>query len=93
MTVAPKLSVIPCEAIAKVHSFGFPFFKVPIAERVCVAVFTFASTTVVEVVLAAMMAVIRLAVPTKTLSVVAVVHVVHPVRRAMLVIVNKSMAV
>ena len=51
------------------------------------------AVNVPELVLAAMMAVIRLAVPTKTLSVVAVVHVVHPVRRAMLVIVNKSMAV
>tara|TARA_B100000780_G_C20801798_1_gene318464 strand:+ start:144 stop:293 length:150 start_codon:yes stop_codon:yes gene_type:complete len=37
--------------------------------------------------------VIRRAVRIKTLSVVAVVHAVHPVQRAMLVIVNKSMAI
>ena len=42
---------------------------------------------------AAMMGVIRPVVPIKMLSAVAVVHAVHPVRRAMLVIANKLMAI
>ena len=42
---------------------------------------------------AAMMGVIRPVVPKKTLSAVAVVHAVHPVRRAMLVIANRLMAI